>query len=127
MARKNQAPKSSAVRMSAVERIILYVRDTERSARWYQDNLGIAPRHKEPGWVELDIKGVSLCLHGGREGGRVKDPTSVAFKVDDFDATLRALKLREVPALGEPFSPCGGLRCLSFQDPDGNILGIEGR
>jgi catechol 2,3-dioxygenase-like lactoylglutathione lyase family enzyme len=127
MARKNSAPRSSGVRLAAVERVILYVRDTERSARWYQEVLGVAARHKEPGWVELDIKGISLCLHGGREGGRVKDPTSVAFKVEDFDATYRALKLREVPSLGEPFSPCGGLRCLSFQDPDGNLLGIEGR
>jgi len=126
MSRKNSAPRSG-VRLAAVERVILYVRDTERSARWYADVLGIAARHKEQGWVELDIKGVSLCLHGGREGGRVKDQTSVAFKVDDFDATHRALKLREVPALGEPYSPCGGLRCLSFQDPDGNRLGIEGR
>lgn len=127
MARKNSAPKSSAVRLSAVERIIFYVRDTERSARWYAEVLGIPTRHKESGWVELDVKGVALCLHGGREGGRVKDPTSIAFKVDDFDATYRSLKLREVPALTEPFSPCPGVRCLSFEDPDGNALGIEGR
>jgi catechol 2,3-dioxygenase-like lactoylglutathione lyase family enzyme len=127
MGRKNSVPKSSAVRISAVERIILYVRDTERSARWYSDILGLAARYKEPGWVELETKGVSICLHSGREGGRIKDRTSVAFKVDDFDAALRALKLREVPALSEPFSPCAGVRCLSFEDPDGNALGIEGR
>lgn len=127
MGRKHSAPKSSAVRLSAVERIILYVRDTERSARWYSDILGLAARHKEPGWVELETKGVSLCLHSGREGGRIKDRTSVAFKVEDFDATYRGLKLREVPGLTEPFSPCAGVRCLSFEDPDGNALGIEGR
>lgn len=127
MARRNSAPKSSAIRLSAVERIIFYVRDTERSARWYEEVLGIAARHKESGWVELDVKGVALCLHGGREGGRLKDPTSIAFKVDDFDATYRSLKLREVPGLTEPFSPCAGVRCLSFEDPDGNALGIEGR
>jgi catechol 2,3-dioxygenase-like lactoylglutathione lyase family enzyme len=127
MARKNSAPRSSGVRLSAIERVILYVRDTERSARWYADILGVAARHKESGWVELETKGVTLCLHGGREGGRIKDATSVGFKVDDFDATHRALKLREVPALTEPFSPCAGVRCLSFEDPDGNVLGIEGR
>jgi catechol 2,3-dioxygenase-like lactoylglutathione lyase family enzyme len=127
MGRRNSAPKSSTVRVAAVERVILYVRDTERSARWYSDILGLAARFKQPGWVELETKGVSICLHSGREGGRIKDRTAVAFKVEDFDATLRALKLREVPALSEPFSPCAGVRCLSFEDPDGNALGIEGR
>jgi lactoylglutathione lyase len=126
MARKD-ASKSTAIRLSALERVILYVRDTERSARWYSELLGIPARHKEPGWVELDTKGITLCLHGGREGGRIKDHTSVGFKVDDFDAAWRSLKLREVPALSEPYSPCPGMRCLSFEDPDGNVLGIEGR
>lgn len=126
MARKDSAPKSTAIRLSALERVILYVRDTERSARWYSELLGIPARHKEPGWVELDTKGITLCLHGGREGGRIKDPTSVGFKVDNFDAAWRSLKLREVPALSEPYSPCPGMRCVSFEDPDGNVLGIEG-
>jgi lactoylglutathione lyase len=126
MARKDSFPKSTAIRLSALERVILYVRDTERSARWYSDLLGIPARHKEPGWVELDTKGIILCLHGGREGGRIKDHTSVGFKVEDFDAAWRSLKLREVPGLSEPFSPCPGMRCLSFEDPDGNVIGIEG-
>lgn len=90
MARKDSAPQSSAIRLSAVERIIFYVRDLERSARWYADILGIQARHKEPEWAELDTKGVTLCLHGGREGGRVKDPTSIGFKVEDFDAAYRS-------------------------------------
>ena len=127
MARKNSAPKSSVVRLSAIERIILYVRDTERAARWYSETLGLIARRKEPGWVELETKGVALCLHGGREGSRVKDQTYVAFKVEDFDSAYRSLKLREVPGLSEPTSPCPGIRCLSFEDLDGNILGIEGR
>ena len=127
MARKNPAPKSSVARLSTIERVIFYVRDPERSARWYADTLGLAARIKEPGWVELDTRGVTLCLHGGREAGRVKDATSVGFKVDDFDAVYRALKLREVAGLSEPFSPVPGVRCLSFEDPDGNALGIEGR
>jgi len=126
MARKNSGTPSSAIQLSAVERVILYVRDTERSARWYSELLGLQARHKEPGWVELDTKGITICLHGGREGGRVKDPSSVGFRVENFDAAWRSLKLREVPRLSDPFSPCPGVRCLSFEDPDGNVLGIEG-
>jgi lactoylglutathione lyase len=127
MTRKNPAPRSSVPTLAAVERIILYVRDTERSARWYHETLGLPVRVKEPGWVELDTKGVTLCLHGGRKHGPSPDQPSVGFKVDDFDATWKKLQLREVPGLGEPFSPCPGVRCLSFQDPDGNALGVEGR
>ena len=58
MARKDSAPQSSAIRLCAVERIIFYVRDLERSAKWYADILGIPARHKEVGWAELDTKGL---------------------------------------------------------------------
>ena len=127
MARKKSAPKSSVPALSVVERIILYVRDTERAARWYSGTLGIPVRFKEKGWVELETGGVTLCLHGGRKRAAVEDQPSIGFKVADFDAAWKSLQLREVPGLGEPFSPSAGLRCVSFQDPDGNELGIEGR
>lgn len=127
MARKKSPAKSSVPALSTLQRIILYVRDTERAARWYTETLGIPVRFKDRGWVELETEGVTLCLHGGRKRAAVEDQPSVGFKVKDFEAAFRSLKLREVPGLGEPFSPCEGVRCLSFRDPDGNQLGIEGR
>ncbi|HLF94569.1 MAG TPA: VOC family protein [Planctomycetota bacterium] len=127
MARKKAPVKSSVPVLTAVQRIILYVRDTERSARWYTETLGIPVRVKDPGWVELGTEGVTLCLHGGRSRAAVEDQPAIGFRVKDFDAAHKALQLREVPGLGEPFSPCEGVRCLSFRDPDGNQLGIEGR
>ena len=124
MAKSNPAPRSSTPALSVVERIILFVRDTERSARWYSETLGLPVRHKESGWVELETRGVSLCLHSGPAA---KAPTAqVGFRVDNFDAAYKALQLREVPGLGEPYSPAQGLRCAQFADPDGNALGIEG-
>ncbi len=124
--KKNPPARSSAPVLAAVERVILYVRDTEKAARWYGQTLGIPVRFKDHGWVELETKGSTLCLHGGRKHGASPDQPSVGFRVADFDAAFRMLKLREVPGLGEPFSPCAGVRCLSFRDPDGNQLGIEG-
>ncbi len=126
MPKKSPSAKPVALSLRAVERVILYVRDTERSARWYHGTLGIPIRHQEKGWVELETKGTTICLHGGRKRAS-KEPSSVGFRVDDFDAIHRELKLREVPGLSEPFTPCPGLRCLKFEDPDGNVLGIEGR
>lgn len=126
MPRKKPAARRAAAALSDVGRVILYVKDTERSARWYSEVLGIPARHREQGWVELETKGVVLCLHGGREAGPARDAAQVGFRVPDFDAAWRALQLREVPGLTEPFSPCPGVRCLSFRDPDGNALGLEG-
>ena len=127
MARKQPQAKSSIPGLSVVERVILYVRDTRRSADWYSGILGVPIRHQEPGWVELETKGVSLCLHSGRKSGRVPELNAVSFRVEDFDAAYRALQLQEVGDLTEPFSPGPRLRCASFNDPDGNVLGIEGR
>lgn len=127
MARKNPSAKSSTPALATVARVILYVKDTARSARWYSQTLGLPIRFQEPGWVELETRGATLCLHRGRASRPPKDQASVGFRVADFDAAYKALQLREVPGLSEPFSPCGGLRCASFEDPDGNALGIEGR
>ena len=126
MARKNPSPRTSVPQIQAVERIILYVRDTARSGRWYRDNLGFQPRAEAPGWIELETRGVALCLHDGRTHGPAKDAPRVGLRVEAFDQAYKALQLREVPALGEPYSPYPGLRVASFQDPDGNLLSIEG-
>src|SRR3989442_13071541 len=123
MARKKTPAKKSAPALTALARVIFYVRDTERSARWYHETLGIPIRIQDHGWVELETEGVTLCLHGGRKRAAAEDQPSLGFKVKDFDAAHQALRLREVPGLGEPFSPCAGVRCLSFRDPDGNELG----
>ena len=127
MPRKQPQAKTSIPGLSVVERVILYVRDTRRSADWYSGILGVPLRLQEPGWVELETKGVKLCLHSGRKSGRVPELNAVSFRVEDFDAAYRALLLQEVGELTEPFAPGPGLRCASFVDPDGNMLGIEGR
>lgn len=127
MARKPSQAKAAVPGISVVERIILYVRDVSRSARWYSEVLGLPIRYEDKSWAEFETKGVGLCLHSGRKSGRVAELNAVSFRVEDFDASYRALMLLEVADLTEPFSPGPELRCASFSDPDGNVIGIEGR
>jgi catechol 2,3-dioxygenase-like lactoylglutathione lyase family enzyme len=126
MASRKPAPKSSIPALSVVERVILFVRDVDRTARWYADTLGIPVRHRERGWAELDTRGVILCLHGGRSAPPPKDPPQIGFRVENFDAAYRALQLREVSNLSDPLTPCPGIRVAHFSDPDGHMIGIEG-
>lgn len=127
MAKSSKPKTASNLALGAIERVILYVKDTERAAHFYSKTLGIPIKVQEKGWVELGTKGTTLCLHGGRTAKSSKTECStVSFCVDDFDAAYRALKIREV-SMGEPESPCEGLRYAEFTDPDGNILSIEGK
>ena len=126
MAARKPAPKSAALALSAVERVILYVRDVERSVRWYADTLGLPARHRERGWAELETRGIVLCLHGGRNAPPPKQAAQVGFKVDAFDPAYKALQLREVEGLSDPLEPCPGVRVAHFSDPDGHLISIEG-
>ncbi len=127
MSSKPGSKKSTTLKLDTVERVILYVQDTEKSARFYAETLGIPIRYKEKGWVEFESKGTTLCLHSGRKRRGGDAENTVSFAVKDFDAVYRALQVHEVDGLTEPHAPCDGIRCASFRDPDGNALGIEGK
>jgi len=123
----SHSSKATVLRLDTVQRVILYVRDTERSARFYSETLGLPLRVKDKGWVEFDTKGTTLCLHSGRTRRGEEHESSVCFQVKDFDGAYRALQMREVEGLTEPQSPCEGVRYASFRDADGNVLTIEGK
>jgi catechol 2,3-dioxygenase-like lactoylglutathione lyase family enzyme len=108
-------------------RVLLVVSDPLKSAEWYKDVLGIEPLDvlTQPPRVQLKTQGTMLVLHRGRTK-RCEDPTYVHFHVDDFDSAVALLRQRGVQ-LGDIFSPSPGLRIVNFPDPDGNMLGIEGK
>ncbi len=122
------APKRLA--LGKVQRVILYVNDFDRAVKFYTETLGIPLQYQDEGWAALATQGTEIDLHAGGCGDEATaaEPgsTHVAFAVADLDATYAALKARGVK-LSEIFSPCGGTRCASFEDLDGNCLGIEGK
>lgn len=111
----------------AVARILLTVSDPLKSAEWYKATLGIEPLEvrAKPPHVILNTQGTLLVLHRGRTK-KCEDPAYVHFRVVDFDSSLAALRAKGVE-LGEVFSAGEGLQIVNFPDPDGNMLGIEGR
>lgn len=119
-------PKPAAIRLRKLERIILYVKDFKRAVKFYTKTLGLTVRHCEDGWAALGDGETELNLHSGRTKKAREAEFHVGFRVDDFDATVAALKKRGVK-VGPVGSPCEGLRYAAFADPDGNALSVEGK
>jgi catechol 2,3-dioxygenase-like lactoylglutathione lyase family enzyme len=112
--------------------VFLATTDRERSRSFYADTLGLTLVADEGFALVFDLAGVMLRVT------RVNDlrpqPFTVAgWRVDDMDATARALAARgvaldryprlEQDALGLWRSPSGA-RIGWFRDPDGNVLSI---
>jgi catechol 2,3-dioxygenase-like lactoylglutathione lyase family enzyme len=122
-----KAPKTqSELKLGKVERVILYVADFDRAVKFYTETLGLSLLHKDEGWAALGTQGTEIDLHHGRRPKPQENDANIGFRVEDFDSAYAALKDRGVK-VGKVFSPCGGLRCAGFTDPDGNKLGIEGK
>lgn len=124
-AKTTKAAAGRAVSMRSVARAIIFVRDFDRAVKFYTETLGIPLQYAEDGWAALDTMGIEVNLHAGRETKARSDETLVCFRVDDLDGVHSALKAKGVK-MGEIHSPCGGLRCTGFPDPDGNRIGLEG-
>jgi predicted enzyme related to lactoylglutathione lyase len=124
----NGAAPAAAVAVKSFARTILYVNDWEPALRFYKSVLGLKLAYPaERGWAEFDMGTTALCIHGGRaEGAKSEAVCSVGLAVEDFDAACAALRGNGV-TVGEPHSPCAGLRIAGFHDPSGNDLYVEGK
>ena len=78
--------------VTGIDNVHIYVRDMDRSRRFYRDLLGI-PLDGDPHWQEADFGGVRFALHETPEGiepaaGTVK----LNFRVADADAAAELLR-----------------------------------
>ncbi|CAN7635350.1 VOC family protein [Rhizobium sp. LjRoot30] len=110
-------------------RILLYVRDVEKTARFYTALFGLeAQRAEGDRIVELvdPQGGANLMLHPAAKGQKTGQATvKLVFSVADVDAFCR-----ESNARGFPFGPIHRTADYAFanaKDPDGNSISVSSR
>ena len=113
----------------AINRILLYVRDVDESARFYETHFGFRIR-KETGdrIVELVAGdgGASLMLHPAAKGQRFgQSVVKLVFDVEDVSA-FRARAVRAGLEFG-PVHEADGYAFANARDPSGNPISISGR
>ena len=108
------------------------VTDMARARAFYEGLLGLTPtvvHASEDGstaWTEYEF-GAGAFSIGKWDGWKpTADGASVAFEVDDFDATIAQLKDSGVPFKMEPF-PTPVCRMAFVLDPDGSAVCIHKR
>jgi predicted enzyme related to lactoylglutathione lyase len=106
--------------------IAIAVSDAERARKFYQETLELEPTSGEDAWVEYDLGATTIGVGCHPNWQPSRDGTTVAFEVDDIDATIAKLKERgvvfDMDKLETPVCWMAG-----FRDPDGNKLVVHKR
>lgn len=121
------------VNLSTMSYVIIYVKDTEESTKFYRDKLGMKVKAGHPGWVELETGTTTLALHGTEDGKAVpqkpkEGQTCVVFQVEDIYGTYETLKSNGVKFERTPGEVCEAEDKVGisadFHDLDGNLLSV---
>ena len=104
------------------------VSDIARARKFYEGVLGLKLSHNfADKWLEYDIGpgtfAITTMMEECTPGAK---GASVAFEVDDLDATVKHLKSHNVPFVMEIF-PTSVCRMAVIADPDGNGVTIHKR
>ena len=115
---------------------ILYARDVEKSAAFYETAFGFERTYQWPGegpaefvFLRLEPSGIGIGSADGENvhGGPVA-PGSGAFElclyVDDMDAVCALLRELGADELRAPVDEPWGERRAYFADPDGNTIHV---
>jgi serine phosphatase RsbU (regulator of sigma subunit)/predicted enzyme related to lactoylglutathione lyase len=125
-----------------IQDIIIFVRDLERSLRFYVDQLGfelIADRRLPPGERTISERYIELAPPDGSANLTLVAPQPdrpeykliggnrwVLFMTEDVQAKYKEWSRRGVHFLSAPENPTWGGTFARFEDPDGNSFGLEG-
>ena len=125
--------------LRAVDYVILYVRDLDRSIGFYRDVVGLPLKLREAGYAEFATAGTRFALYerdrlpgligpgaagGGPAGeaGRPGPAVEVAFLVSDADGEADRLRRAGAEVLAGPVDRPWGHRTVHVLDPDGNVV-----
>lgn len=116
-------------RRPALGRVILYVRDVERSAAFYASQFGYVP-HRSAGDRIVELHGpegaASIMLHPASKGQKIGQVAAkLVFDVEDVAAFVALAK-----NTGLNFGPLlkgDGYVFSNAKDPDGNAISISSR
>jgi lactoylglutathione lyase len=133
-------PTQTKPSIRSIGYVILFVRDMQRSVRFYRDVLGLPVKMDSEHWTEFDTQGTTLALHGAEGLGPAPKPAAdpgakkgvaqeTVFHVDDPLAVRESLVKAGVNVakakLVHEAGPMVGVSCL-LEDPDGNLLSVYG-
>jgi predicted enzyme related to lactoylglutathione lyase len=114
------------VKVRAIDFVVLKVSDTERSAAFYRDTLGLDfPMNEDgPVWKEFDTPPVAMAL--------LRDPSDrganalIALAVEDVAAAVEELRGKGVKVVMEGVESPVCYQAV-IEDPDGNTLLLHQR
>jgi lactoylglutathione lyase len=115
---------ATAVGVSGISVVYLYVRDMQASLSFYRDLLGIALEGDEH-WAETTFdQGTRFALHATHEGvGELTSGTvNISFEVEDIDAATASLRAQGVE-VGETLRDEWG-SAADVVDPDGYTINL---
>jgi len=120
-----------------IQDVVVFVRDLDLSRRFYVDQLGfelIADQRLPSGdrWIEVAHPGGStkLALVAPKpdrpEYKLIGFNRHVLLMAEDVEAKYKEWRQRGVHFLSSPEKPLWGGTFARFEDPDGNVFGLEG-
>jgi predicted enzyme related to lactoylglutathione lyase len=108
--------------------VAIAVSDPERARKFYQETLELQPSISvmDGAWVEYDLGATTIGVGCHPAWQPSRDGTTVAFEVDDIDATIVTLMKRGVEFdMDKTETPICWM--AQFRDPDGNKLLVHQR
>lgn len=104
------------------------ITDVERARHFYETILGLKPGLEggqgEKVWIEYDLEGGGCFAisNATPDAPSAKEGGTIAFEVDDLDASAEHLRNNDVKILVDDFIRGPRCRMLPIADPDGNSL-----